>query len=197
MQYFLATTLSLALLSFLISPVNVLAHFGIFLCFILSAVGTALGILSISKYVSGASIKSPRIGTKSILGTVVCEANFLTGIITCVMISNGLNNIQNKTIETNNTGNTIQNNTFINAILNNTINSLDDDRRNYIYFATGLFVGLCNYFSSVATGLICAVISMMDAKDSKLFFKIVILEIIPASVGLIGFIIGIVLTSKV
>lgn len=165
MKQLLLATLSLAVISLIFSPVNILGYIGMFICFSLSAMGTAIGILNISKYVSGASIKAPHIGTKSILGTVVCEANFLTGIITCVM-------------------------------LNNSIDSTTTDRRHYLYFSSGLFVGICNYFSSVATGLICAVISMMDAKDPALFFKIVILEIIPASVGLIGFIIGLVLNSK-
>lgn len=165
MQKALAATILLAVLSLAFSPVNVLGYLGMFICFILSAMGTAEGILSISRYVSGASIKAPSVGTKSILGTVVCEANFLTGIITCVM-------------------------------LNNSINANTVDKAHYIYFASGLFVGMCNYYSSVATGIICAVISMMDARDPTLFFKIVILEIIPASVGLLGFIMGIVLNSR-
>ncbi|OQS55004.1 VHA-c''1 [Ecytonucleospora hepatopenaei] len=165
MQYVLLFTVLFTIITLIYSPVNVLGYIGIFLCFLLSALGTAKGILSIANYVSGASIKSPRIGTKSILGTVVCEANFLTGIITCVM-------------------------------LNNTMHQKLPDKAHYIYFCSGLFVGMCNYFSSVATGLLCAVISMMDAKDPSLFYKIVVLEIIPASVGLIGFIMGIVLNSK-
>ncbi|KAL6120942.1 VHA-c''1 [Nucleospora cyclopteri] len=165
MQSFLAISIVFSALALLFSPINVLGYIGIFLCFSLSALGTAKGILSIANYVSGASIKSPHVGTKSILGTVVCEANFLTGIITCVM-------------------------------LNNTMKLDLPAKAHYIYFCSGLFVGLCNYFSSVATGLICAVISMMDAKDPSIFYKIVVLEIIPASVGLVGFIMGIVMNSK-
>ncbi|KAI4290972.1 V-type H+-transporting ATPase 21kDa proteolipid subunit [Pancytospora philotis] len=154
-----------SLAALLTLPINILGYIGMVICFTLSAAGTANGILTIAKYVSGASIKAPSVGTKSILGTVVCEANFLTGIITCVMISS-----------------TIKPNT--------------PDKAHYIFFSSGLFVGLCNYFSSTATGLICAIISVMDAKDPSLFFKIVILEIIPASVGLLGFIMGIVLNAK-
>ncbi|ORD94435.1 hypothetical protein ECANGB1_2792 [Enterospora canceri] len=165
MKTVLVATFVVAVATLLFSPVNVMGYVGIFLCFLLSALGTARGILSIATYVSGASIKAPRIGTKSILGTVVCEANFLTGIITCVM-------------------------------LNNTMSHKLPDKAHYIYFCSGLFVGICNYFSSVATGLLCAVISMMDARDPSLFYKIVVLEIIPASVGLVGFIMGIVLNSK-
>ncbi|KAI5148384.1 V-type H+-transporting ATPase 21kDa proteolipid subunit [Enteropsectra breve] len=165
MKILLISTLLVSLLSLLFFPVNILGRIGMFLCFILSAMGTAEGISAIAKYVSGASIKTPSVGTKAILGTVVCEANFLTGIITCVMLDS--------------------------SIKKSTSNSA-----NYIYFASGLFVGLCNYYSSLATGIICGIISMVDAKDPTVFFKIVILEIIPASVGLVGFIMGIVFNSK-
>ena len=81
-------------------------------------------------------------------------------------------------------------------MLNNSIGIDSDPRVHYLYFCSGLFVGLCNYFSSVTTGIICGIISMIDARDPTLFYKLVILEIIPASIGLVGFIIGIVLNSK-
>lgn len=146
-------------------PVSVIGFIGIIYCFILSALGTAFGLWNISTYVSGTSIKFPSVGTKSILGTVVCEANFLSGIITCIMT---YGHLKNKI----------------------------SDAQNYLYFSSCLFVGICNYFSSVSTGLICAVISMMDGKSPSLFYKVVVLEVMPASVGLIGFILGIILNSK-
>jgi len=160
-----STLISFLFLS-LFSPLNSLGYFGMVLCFILSALGTAQGILLISQYVSGASIKSPQIGTKSVLGTVVCEANFLTGIITCVMLSHNITLSLSPKVH-------------------------------YVYFSSGLFVGLCNYYSSITVGKLCGVISLMDARDPSLFFKIVVLEVIPASIGLIGFILGIVMNSKV
>lgn len=165
MERVLLITVLIAVASLLLSPVNILGYLGMFICFFLSAMGTAKGILRIAQCVSGASIKEPSVGTKSILGTVVCEANFLTGIITCVMI-------------------------------NSSISSNTADKAHYLYFSSGLLVGICNYFSSVATGLICAIISIMDAQNPSVFFKIVILEVIPASIGLLGFIMGIVLNSK-
>ena len=165
MQNILILTIIVSILILMFSPINILGYVGIFLCFSLSALGTAQGIFTIATYVSGSSIKAPNVGTKSILGTIVCEANFLTGIITCVML----------------------NNTMVNTL---------PIKAHYIYFCSGLFVGICNYFSSVATGLLCGIISMIYAKNSLLFYKIVVLEIIPASIGLIGFIIGIILNSK-
>lgn len=165
MRLALAAVIPLSLLTLVISPIYLLGYIGMVICFVLSALGTAEGIYMISKFVSGASIKVPAIGTKSVLGTVVCEANFLTGIIMCVM-------------------------------LNSALHMDTPAKAHYLYFSSGLFVGLCNYYSSIATGMVCAVISMADAKHPFLFFKLVVLEIIPASVGLIGFIIGIVLNSK-
>lgn len=147
-----------------LSP-NVLTYLGIIYCFILSSLGTAFGIWAISPYVSGTSIKHPNVGAKSILGAVVCETNFLSGIITCIMTYNRLKNDVSIA-------------------------------QNYIYYSSCIFVGACNYFSSISTGLICAVISMMDGKNPSVFYKTVVLEIIPASVGLIGFILGIIFNSK-
>lgn len=155
-------------LTLALTPTSNLGYAGIVYCFLLSAIGTSYGIWTIANYVSGTSIKHPRVGTKSILGTVVCEANFLSGIIFSVLNFNTLRSTQSFS-----------------------------DAGHYMLFSSAIFVGLCSLFSSMATGLICAVISMMDGKDEMLFFKVVILEVIPASVGLIGFILGIVMTSKI
>lgn len=165
MQYvvlgvFIAVVLSLSLL-----PEDILGYAGLVYCFLLCSLGTASGIWNIASYVSGTSIRAPGVGTKAILGTVVCEANFLSGIITCVLAYNTLKKEVPVPVH-------------------------------YFYFASSLFVGMCSYFSSVSTGLICAVISMVDGKDPNIFYKVVALEVIPASVGLIGFILGIVLNSK-
>lgn len=161
------TILALITCSLLFLPRDILGYAGITYCFVLCSIGTAKGIWNISNYVSGASIKTPRVGTKAILGTVVCEANFLSGIILCVLMYNTMKRAEDVT-----------------ALMH------------YFYFCSGIFVGMCSYYSSVATGLICASISLMDSKDPSLFYKVVALEIIPASVGLIGFILGIVMNSK-
>lgn len=165
MQYDALFIFSLVVSAILIAPQPILGYLGLIFCFLLSSLGAAKGIWSISSCVSGTSIKSPNVGLKSILGTVVCEANFLSGIITCVMAYGSLS----KTSEV---------------------------PAHILYFCSSLFVGMCSYYSSVSTGLICAVISMMDGKDPSIFYKVVVLEVIPASVGLIGFILGIVMNSK-
>jgi len=168
MSSLLIPIISIISLTLLLLPTANLGYAGIVYCFLLSAWGASQGIWTIANYVSGTSIKHPRVGTKSILGTVVCEANFLSGIIFSVLNLNTLRG-----------------------------NPSLSPAGHYILFCSSVFVGLCSLFSSAATGLICAVISMMDGKDEMLFFKVVILEVIPASVGLIGFILGIVMASKI
>lgn len=149
----------------LLAPSATIAYFGLVYCFLLGAVGTALGIWNISTYVSGTSIKSPNVGNKSILGTVICEANFLSAIITCILSYN-------------------------------IIKAQTSIIMNYFYYSSFIFVGICSYYSSIATSLICGVISMMDGLDPNIFYKVVALEIMPASIGLIGFILGILMNSK-
>lgn len=163
----LISTFFIILISVYTLPANHLGYVGIILCFLLSALGTSTGVWTIANHVSGTSIKVPRVGTKSILGTVVCEANFLSGIIQCILSFNYIRSFEAITA-----------------------------KDSYLFFCSNIFVGMCSYFSSVSTGMICAVISMVDGKDPNVFFKVVILEIIPASVGLIGFILGIVMNSK-
>lgn len=168
MKYTLLPATFILGLTVLFCPPFALTYVGIVYCFLLSSLGASLGIQTIAKHVSGTSIIYPHIGTKSILGTVVCEANFLTGIISCILC---FNNVRNA--------------------------SLLSARVHYIYFCSSVFVGICSFVSSLSTGMICAVVSLMDGKDELLFFKIVVLEVMPASVGLVGFILGIIMNSKV
>lgn len=165
MQYDILLIFVLVILSIFSIQGSIIGYFGLIYCFLLCSLGAAKGIYNISSCVSGTSIRSPSVGTKSILGTVVCEANFLSGIITCVMAFG-------------------------------TLSRTSEIAVHYLYFCSSLFVGMCSYYSSISTGLICAVISMMDGKDPNVFYKVVVLEVIPASVGLIGFILGIVMNSK-
>ncbi|KAM0676798.1 V-type proton ATPase subunit c'' [Binucleata daphniae] len=145
-----------------------LPYLGIFLCFALSAAGTSKGLSSISSSVAGASILAPRIGSKSIIGTVFCEANFLYGIITAMML---YLQIPNK---------------------------MDDAfvEKGSIIFACGLIVGICCYFSSNSIGSVCGAIAIMDAKDPTLFTKLVAMELISSSIGLLGLVIGFVIREK-
>jgi V-type H+-transporting ATPase 21kDa proteolipid subunit len=135
-------------------------YIGIVMCFSLCAWGSSKGILTISRYVSGTAIRTPRVTAKSILGTVICEANFMLGLIHCISMYFG-------------------------------IKKGASELTHCYMLSSGLIVGTCSYCSSIATGMVCGVITLMDAKDQTLFYKLVVLEIIPASIGVIGFVLGI------
>jgi V-type H+-transporting ATPase 21kDa proteolipid subunit len=134
-------------------------YIGMVLCFSLCAWGSSKGILTISRYVSGTAIKTPRVTTKSILGTVICEANFMLGLIHSISMYFGMKKGAS-------------------------------ELAHYYMLCSGLVVGACSYCSSVSTGMVCGVITLMDAKDATLFYKLIVLEIIPASIGVIGFVLG-------
>lgn len=145
-----------------------LPYLGIFLSFALSALGTAKGLSTISSSVAGGSILVPRIGSKSIIGTVFCEANFLYGIITGMML-------------------------YIQIPKENDAFFVE---KGSIIFSCGLVVGACSYFSSISIGTVCGAISVMDAKDPTLFTKLVAMELISSSIGLMGLVIGFVMREK-
>lgn len=151
--------------SVLESSVPFLGYFGIVMCIALSSVGTARGYQAIGRYMVGASVRAPRVGTRSLLGIVVCEANFFF----CLVISN---------------------------LLITKMRNVESYGGHFVLFASGLIVGACSYCSSVASGIICAVITMMDAKDPTLFYKLVFLEIMPAGIGILGLVLGLVLSEK-
>jgi V-type H+-transporting ATPase proteolipid subunit len=138
---------------------------GIVLCIALSSVGTSRGYQAISRYMTGASIRTPRVGTRSILGIVICEANFFF----CLVMSN---------------------------LLLTKMQNIKTYGGQFVLLASGIVVGACSYCSSVSSGIICAAITMMDAKDSTLFYKLVFLEIIPAGIGILGLVLGLVLLEK-
>ncbi|KAH9411310.1 hypothetical protein HK407_06g11410 [Ordospora pajunii] len=142
-----------------------LSCFGIVMCIALSSIGTAKGYQSIGRYMIGASIKTPRVGTRALLGIVICEANFFF----CLVMSNLL------------------------LIRMNEVKSYGGQ---FILFTSGFIAGVCSYCSSLASGIICAIITMMDSKDPSLFYKLVFLEIIPAGIGILGLVLGLVLSDK-
>ncbi|KMV65915.1 putative ATPase [Encephalitozoon cuniculi EcunIII-L] len=142
-----------------------LASFGIVMCIALSSFGTSKGYQAIGRYMIGSSIKAPRVGTRALLGIVICEANFFF----CLVMSN---------------------------LLLTKMDNVKSYGGQCILFSAGFIAGVCSYCSSLASGIICAAITMMDAKDPTLFYKLVFLEVIPAGIGILGLVLGLVLSDK-
>jgi V-type H+-transporting ATPase 21kDa proteolipid subunit len=144
-----------------------IGYTGIVMCLILGVLGTSRGMSSISRYVSGVCISTPRVSNKSLLGTVICEAGLICTILQCILL-------------------------FIKIMT-----MRDTLMNNYLILCSGIMVGSGFYFSSTAVGIICGVISLVDAKNQEIFFKLVVLEFMPASVGLLGFVLGNIISNLV
>lgn len=146
---------------------SIIGYSGIVMCLILGVQGTIRGMSSISRYVSGVCISTPRVSSKSLLGTVICEAGLICTILQCILLFTKIGTMK------------------------------DTLMNNYLVACSGILVGSAFYFSSTAVGIICGVISLVDAKDQEVFFKLVILEFMPASIGFLAFVLGFTLSNQV
>ncbi|TBU06337.1 hypothetical protein CWI38_0144p0060 [Hamiltosporidium tvaerminnensis] len=149
-----------------------LGYLGVIICFSLNALGTAKGMRSIGKSVSGASILMPRVGAKSIIGTVICEANFIFSLIQTKSLMDILNKCKSVSDEK------------VTSIVH------------HIILCAGCIVGISGYASSIATGMNCAAICIMDAKDPTLFANLVAIELISGGIGVLGFVLGFIMKEK-
>lgn len=147
--------------------IQIIGYAGILLSLTLGMIGTAKGMVNISSYVCGASIVTPRVATKSIFGIVICEAGMICTVIHVVQAVMTVKSM---------------NQTYLN---------------NYLMMLSCIITGASIYFSCVSVGIICGIITLMDAKDPHIFFKIIAMEIIPAGIGVLGFVCGAIFSSKI
>jgi V-type H+-transporting ATPase proteolipid subunit len=166
------TTCVLLPIAYLINRVKegdiaIIGYSGILLALTLGMIGTAKGMISISSYVSGASLVTPRVATKSIFGIVICEAGMICTVLHVVQSAMKVITMKQ---------------TYLN---------------NFLMMTSCIIVGSSIYFSCVSVGIICGIITMMDAKDPTLFFKIIVMEVIPAGIGVLGFVCGVIFSSKI
>ncbi|KAF7683578.1 V-type proton ATPase subunit c''2 [Astathelohania contejeani] len=146
-------------------------YIGAILCFGMGGYGTARGVQIISKAVAGACIKTPQIAFKAMVGTIVCEANFMFSLFGTYAI--------------------------ISALANNQSSVTTGLIKSQLLFAAGILIGSASYTSSLCTAIVCSSVTIMDSKDRTLFSKLVIVELLGGSIGVFGFVIGYLLKSRV
>lgn len=145
------------------------AYLGSFLCFILNTIGTTKGMLSISRTCAGSSIFNPKIGSRSLVGVIICEGNLLCGIVISYFIFSAIPKNKSSNIE----------------------------KISYILFGAGTITGAVGFASSLATGIICAAICVIDAKNPKIFSKLVFFEFLAGSLGVMGIVISFIMKEKI
>lgn len=145
------------------------AYIGSFLCFILNTIGTTRGMLSISRTCAGSSIFNPKIGSKSLVGVIICEGNLLCGIVISYFIFNTVQKYQD---------------------------SPNIKQISHILLGAGAVTGAVGLASSIATGIICAAVCVMDAKEPQIFSRLVFFEFLAGSLGVMGIGLGFLLKEK-
>ncbi|KAG0438414.1 V-type proton ATPase subunit c''2 [Dictyocoela muelleri] len=162
-------------------------YLGMVICFGMSTLGLAKGIGCISKSFAGTSILSPFISGKAFVGCIICESNMLYGFVMTILIYFATKSAPGS--------DTLADEIVSSASFSG--NSVGDDLlRDQIVLAAGIIVGMCSYFSSIAVGMICAALCVIDAKDRSVFLKMFLLEIFATSIGVLGLVSGINLLNK-
>lgn len=128
----------------------------------------------IGSAIMGASVRAPRITTKNLISIIFCEAVAIYGIIIALVF----------------TGKMSQWRGFAD------LQPTQDYFTGYGLFWSGITVGLSNLVCGICIGICGAGAAVADASDSRLFVKILIVEIFASAIGLFGLIVGLLQSGR-
>ncbi|VWU51037.1 V-type proton ATPase 21 kDa proteolipid subunit, putative [Hepatocystis sp. ex Piliocolobus tephrosceles] len=162
-----------------ISPYN-WALYGIAMALFLSIVGAAWGIFIAGTSIVGASVKAPRIISKSLISIIFCEALGIYGVIVAVLLHIKLTGLKQEVqvplVLTDKTD----------PLIMNTIWG------GWGLFAAGLTAGLSNFASGISVGITGSSCALADAYNSDLFVRMLMIEICASVIALYGLIVAVV-----
>lgn len=143
------------------------ASFGIMAPVILNALGTSIGTAIIGKSISGASVRTPSIMMKGLIGIIICEANLIFSLLSFCFLK------EKSEAVTSRSGLTRE--------------SIQDV---WTIFCSGLVCGMCGLIASIGGAVVNAASSIAIASNSKVFSKLVTLQLIVSSVGALGLVVS-------
>ncbi|KAI5186633.1 V-type H+-transporting ATPase 21kDa proteolipid subunit [Nematocida homosporus] len=144
------------------------AYIGLFLPVVLNCIGTSIGIAVISRAISGASIRTPGIVYKGLIGMVICEANLIFSLMSFFFL-------KDRAVAIFEQGSEIE---------------LKHVHSAWALFGSGMISGMCGLIGSFGGAIVNTASTVALTGSSKCFSKLISLQMIVGGVGALGLILS-------
>merc|ERR1712054_692623 len=183
---------------FLAMDPTFLSFYGTALALSLSVLGAAWGIFLTGSSLLGAAIKVPRIRSKNLISVIFCEALAIYGVILAIICATKMDGTYAVDAwvadgSTKGGGSGAGFATHFGAALQWDPGMMFAA---YAIFWSGVTVGFANLFCGICVGVVGSCCAIADARDARMFVKMLIIEIFGSALGLFGIIVGIIMCSN-